>query len=366
MLVLFNSLLSCSQDHSENDDRFKSFINGKEVNLYILRNDSGMEMHVLNYGGRVVKLLVPDKDGNIDDIVLGFDGLDDYRESSEAYFGATIGRYGNRIANGAFTLNGITYKLAQNNGPNALHGGPGGYHHVVWEVVEHDEKHILMRYISEDGEEGYPGRLVVDMVYTLTEENEFKIEYKATSDQHTVVNLTHHSFFNLNGAGSGDVMDHILQIDVPAYTPVDNTLIPSGAIDKVAGTPMDFTMPTAIGERIGYDFEQLKYGGGYDHNWVLEKSAPNALTLAATVVAPANGRKMEVFTTEPGIQFYSGNFLDGSVSGKEGKTYTHRSAFCLETQHFPNSPNQKSFPTTELHPGEVYSQTCIYKFSTVN
>lgn len=363
--IPFLILQGCnSQPHSENDS-FNTEIGGRKVGIYHLKNSNGMEMTVTNYGGRVVSLMVPDRDGVLEDIVLGFDSLEEYQESSEAYFGAAIGRYGNRIAYGRFTLNGQEYQLAQNNGPNSLHGGPGGFHHVVWEVLEADEKHLVLQYTSADGEEGFPGNLEVKMTYMLTEDNEFRIDYHATTDQKTVVNLTHHSFFNLNGAGSGDVMDHILYLNADSFTPVDDTLIPLGSNISVGGTPMDFTHPTAIGERINLGYDQLGYGGGYDHNWVLNKSESGSLTLAASVIAPANGRKMEVFTTEPGIQFYSGNFLDGKVSGKGGNIYIHRSAFCLETQHFPDSPNHPNFPSTVLEPDDVYRQTCIYKFSTV-
>ncbi len=322
-------------------------------------------MTVSNFGAKVVTLLVPDRDGKLADIVLGYDSLKDYQESAEPYFGAAIGRYGNRIANGEFTLGGKTYQLAKNNGPNSLHGGPDGFHNVVWEVVSANEQEIVFSYTSVDGEEGFPGTLSVLMTYVLTEEGEFKITYEASTDKQTVVNLTHHSFFNLNGAGSGEITDHILTLNASAYTPVDSLLIPTGEIASVGGTPMDFRSSVAIGERIEADFQQLAYGKGYDHNWVLDKEEAGVLSLAATVIAPANGRKMEVYTTEPGIQFYSGNFLDGSITGKEDKAYTFRSALCLETQHFPDSPNQANFPSTVLNPGETYTQTCIYKFSVV-
>ncbi|WP_084166293.1 aldose epimerase family protein [Anditalea andensis] len=360
-------LSSSNEKSGESDaqDPFTATVDGKEVAIYKLKNDKGMEIHVLNYGGRVVKIMVPDREGSIDDVVLGFDRLEDYQESSEAYFGAVIGRYGNRIAKGSFSLDGTSYALAINNEPNALHGGPAGFHHVVWEVLEHHDDHIAMKYIAKDGEEGYPGNMEIFMTYTLTDDNGFRIDYEATTDKKTVVNLTHHSFFNLNGAGSGDVMDHILELNASAFTPVDKTLIPVGTILPVANTPMDFTRPTAIGERIGEGDEQLTFGRGYDHNWVLDKAEPGLLTFAAAITAPASGRKMEVFTTEPGIQFYSGNFLNGSVSGKDGKNYIHRSAFCLETQHFPDSPNQETFPSTVLSPGEKYTHTVIYQFSVL-
>ncbi|WP_226390277.1 aldose epimerase family protein [Penaeicola halotolerans] len=343
----------------------EGIIAGKPVQLYTLKNSKGIEMTVSNFGAKVVTLFVPDRDGKLADIVLGYDSLKDYQKSAEPYFGAAIGRYGNRIANGEFTLDGKTYQLAKNNGPNSLHGGPDGFHNVVWEVVSATEQEIVFSYTSVDGEEGFPGTLSVLMTYALTEEGEFKITYEASTDKQTVVNLTHHSFFNLNGAGSGEITDHILTLNASAYTPVDSLLIPTGEIASVGGTPMDFRSSVAIGERIEADFQQLAYGKGYDHNWVLDKEEAGALSLAATVIAPANGRKMEVYTTEPGIQFYSGNFLDGSITGKEDKAYTFRSALCLETQHFPDSPNQANFPSTVLNPGETYTQTCIYKFSVV-
>ncbi len=330
--------------------------------VHTIENRQGLKMEVTNLGAKVMKLMVPDQNGELVDVVLGFDTPEEFAASSESYFGATIGRYGNRIANAKFDLDGNTYTLAANNGPNSLHGGPGGFHNVIWEVVEVTDNQIVFSYLSEDGEEGFPGNLKVTMTYTLTEDNEFKITYEATTDKATVVNLTHHSFFNLSGAGNGDILDHVLMLNADQFTPVNKDLIPTGELKSVKGTPMDFTQATAIGDRIDADFEQLQHGGGYDHNWVLNKDTGSELTLAAKISAPKTGIAMEVWTTEPGIQFYAGNFLNGKVTGKEGKTYPYRGAFCLETQHFPDSPNQPSFPSVRLDPGQEYAHTCIYKF----
>ncbi len=339
----------------------------QEVNPYqilTMSNSKGMEMTVTNLGARVMKLLVPDKNGNLVDVVLGYDNPKEYLTSPEPFFGTAVGRYGNRIAEGKFDLDGQTYSLALNNGANSLHGGPGGFHNVIWSVEEADNSHIVFTYLSQDGEEGFPGNLTVKITYYLTEDNEFKITYEAETDQATPINLTHHSFFNLKGAGNGDILDHELLLKASKYTPVDSTLIPLGSIETVAGTPFDFTKAKPIGRDINMENEQLKFGGGFDHNWVLDKDEKGALELAAVAYSPESGIEMEVSTTEPGIQFYSGNFLDGSAVGKDGIPYEFRSAFCLETQHFPDSPNQPHFPSTILRPGEKYEQTCIYKFGT--
>ena len=344
---------------------FSQEVDGKQVGLYFLKNKNGIEMAVTNYGAKVVALAVPDKNGSFEDIVLGFDNLEDYLNASEKYFGAAIGRYGNRIANGKFTLNGKEYTLATNNGPNHLHGGDKGFESVVWDVTQPDSQRLEFHYLSKDGEEGYPGNLDVKMIYELSDDNEFKISYEAETDDTTVINLTHHSFFNLHGAGNGTVNDHVLMINAGQYTPVDSTLIPTGEIATVSGTPMDFQQATEIGSRVEADFEQLKFGKGYDHNYVLSRGeGTDSLMLAASVLEPQSGRYMEVYTTEPGIQFYGGNFLDGSITGKGGKSYDFRTAFCLETQHFPDSPNQENFPSVVLNPGETYTHTCIYKFGT--
>jgi aldose 1-epimerase len=344
------------------DSAFNKTLPEGEVKLYRLKNANGLEMEVTNFGGRVVSLFVPDREGNFEDVVLGYDSVDEYINNPTSYFGAPIGRYGNRIADALFTLNGETYQLEANNGPNNLHGWPGGYHNVVWTVEESDDQQLVLSYVSEDGHGGFPGTLTVRMTYALTDDNEFKIDYEATTDEPTVVNLTHHSFFNLNGAGNGDILNHKIFIDADFYTPVDSVLIPTGEIAPVDGTSMDFTTAHIIGDRIDDDFDQLNYAGGYDHNWVLNKEGETGAQLAAAVWVPENGRKMEVYTTEPGIQFYAGNFLN-NVEGKDGQTYVKRGALCLETQHFPDSPNQPDFPSVVLNPGDKYTQTCIYKFS---
>ena len=343
---------------------FGTTADGQAVDLYTLTNASGMQAAITNYGGIIVSLKVPDRQGKLADVVLGFDTLKGYLDKPP-YFGAIVGRYGNRIANGKFRLDGHEYTLAQNDHENHLHGGLRGFDKVVWDVkaaVDGKEPELVLHYVSKDGEEGYPGNLDVTITYTLTDANELKIAYRATTDKPTVVNLTNHSYFNLAGAGSGDVLGHELTINADRFTPVAKGLIPTGELRPVKGTPMDFTQPTAIGARIGAADEQLKLGMGYDHNWVLNKTG-KAMTLAARVHEPATGRTMEVLTTEPGLQFYSGNFLDGSNVGKQGMTYKHRYGFCLETQHFPDSPNKPEFPSTLLNPGETYETTTIYRFS---
>jgi aldose 1-epimerase len=338
---------------------------GTPVELYTLRNAKGMEATIMTYGGIVISLKVPDKNGKFDDVVLGHDNLGGYLTNSP-YFGALIGRYGNRIANGKFSLDGVEYTLAKNNGPNHLHGGVKGFDKVVWEVDEaevgeHGPK-LELTYFSKDGEEGYPGNLKVEATYTLTEDNALKIKFKATTDKDTVCNLTHHSYFNL--AGGGDVLDHIVQINADKFTPVDSGLIPTGELMPVAGTPFDFRTPTAIGAHINEtNNEQIKFAGGYDDNWVLNKKSTGELSLAARVSEPTSGITMEVWTTSPGLQFYTGNFLDGTITGKSGRVYQLRDAFCMEPQCFPDSPNHPTFPTTELKPGEIYKNTIIYKFS---
>jgi len=335
---------------------------GKAVEIYTLANTRGSEATIITYGGAVVSLKVPDKKGELGDVVLGFDSIADYEKHS-AFFGPLIGRYGNRIARGKFTLEGKEHLLATNNGENHLHGGIKGFDKVIWTAKSSTDKNganLELSYLSADGEEGYPGNLNIKVVYTLTEDNKLRIVYSATTDKSTVVNLTHHSYFNL--AGGGEILDHRLLLNADRYTPTDKGSIPTGVVSKVAGTPFDFTNETAIGARIGQENEQLKFGRGYDHNWVLTRRG-NGIELAARVYEPTSGRVMEVLTTEPGIQFYSGNFLDGSLLGKGGKQYPYRSGFCLETQHFPDSPNHSNFPTTVLRPGQKYSQTTIYAFS---
>ncbi len=359
------ALFSCTQQKKQpaliEENTFSGTVDGKKAELFTLKNANGITTQITNFGGRVVNLWVPGKDGNFEDIVLGYENLEGYLNSNEIYYGALIGRYGNRIAGGQFELNDTIYELAKNDGENHLHGGKKGFNDVVFNASQPDEQTLELTYLSPHMEEGYPGNLDVKVQYQLTDENELKVEYRATTDRPTPINLTHHSFFNLHGAGNGTVNDHILQLNADFYTPVDEGLIPTGEIAPVEGTPMDFTAPTPIGERLDNDFEQLDFGKGYDHNWVLFP-AENELSFAARVVEPASGRTMEVYTNEPGIQFYGGNFLDGSDTGKYGKVYEHRSAFCLETQHFPDSPNQENFPSTILKPGEEYHSICVYKF----
>ncbi|MDR2037368.1 MAG: galactose mutarotase [Bacteroidales bacterium] len=343
---------------------------GQPVELYTLTNHQGVVMKVTTYGGTITELHVPDKNGKMGDVVLGFDKLDGYispaYEKSNPNFGAIIGRYGNRIAKGKFTLDGVEYTLATNNGENHLHGGNIGFNRVVWNakaIPGEKENSLELTYLSKDMEEGYPGNLQVTVTYTLTDANELKINYKATTDKATPCNLTNHTYFNLSALKQPTNANHELVILADKYTEVDGGLIPTGNLPDVAGTPMDFTTPHKIGERIDADFEQLKLGGGYDHNWVLRNNT-GSLALAVTAYEPESGRFMEVFTTEPGVQFYAGNFLDGTLVGKGNIRYDKRAGFCLETQHFPDSPNQPDFPSTILQPGTTYQTQTIYKFST--
>jgi len=337
---------------------------GKAVDLFTLTNGKGMKVLITNFGGKVVSIFAPGRKGAMADVVLGYDTYPEW-EKGNPYFGALIGRYGNRIAKGRFTLDGKEYKLATNNGPNALHGGPlRGFHNVLWDAKEvrmQGGAGVELSYVSPDGEEGYPGKLETKVTYLLNNQNELAITYGASTTKPTPVNLTHHSFFNLRGAGAGDILGHRLTICADAFTPVDATLIPTGELRPVAGTPFDFRTPHAIGERIGQKDAQLGYGNGYDHNFVLRPE--NGLRLAATVVEPESGRRMDVLTTEPGLQFYAGNFLDGSDKGKGGRVYNFRTAFCLESHHFPDSPNQPKFPNTILRPGETYRSHTVYRFS---
>ena len=339
---------------------------GREVNLFTLTNQNGMEVAITDFGGIVVALKVPDRNGKLDDVVLGYDGLEGYL-SNPAFFGSIIGRYCNRIAHGTFTLQGISYKLPKNDGDNTIHGGPQGFNKRLWtakDVSTNKGKALALTYLSLDSEEGFPGNLSVQVVYTLTDENELSIGYSATTDKDTVVNLTNHSYFNLAGQGNGDILEHQLMIRGDRITPVDATLIPTGELRPVNGTPFDFTHSTVIGARINQDDPQLKLGHGYDHNWVLTPSEKGSPSLAAEAYDPKSGRVLQVLTTEPGLQLYTGNFLDGTIHGKGGKVYNRRYAFCLETQHFPDSPNHPTFPSTELKPGQKYSSTTIFKFST--
>ncbi|MGB4257892.1 MAG: aldose epimerase family protein [Phycisphaerae bacterium] len=339
---------------------------GQTADLYTLTNGNGMKVQITNYGGIITSIVVPDKNGKFEDVALGYDNLADYIKNSP-YFGALIGRYGNRIAGGKFTLDGKEYKLFINNDPNSLHGGKKGFDKVLWkaEPVEGaDVVGLKLTYLSKDMEEGYPGNLNATVWYFLTRDNELQIKYEATTDKPTVVNLTNHSYFNLAGAGNGDVLDHVMMLNADRFLPVDKTLIPTGELRPVKGTPFDFTTPTPIGKNIKADDEQVKFGNGWDHAWVLNKPKAGELTLAARVVEPTSGRMLEMYTTEPAVQFYSGNFLDGTTVGKGGKPYKFRYAFCLEAEHYPDSPNQPKFPSTVLRPGETYRQTTVYKFST--
>ena len=357
---------------------FGTTLDGKKVDLYHLVNAHGMQADITNYGAIVVRLMVPDRYGNLDDVVLGYDHLDDYIKASP-YFGAIVGRYGNRIANGRFTLDGIEYELATNNNGNHLHGGIKGFDKVVWEAEPSkklhegtrfidDEVGVKLTYLSKDGEEGYPGNLKVTVWYVLTCQGVLKIRYEAETDKSTPVNLTHHGYWNLAGAGNGDILGHRLMLRADDFIPVDAGLIPTGEIRPVRGTPMDFTADVfghdanTIGARIDQDDEQLRYGKGYDHSWVLA-CCSGSVSLAARVLEPTTGRVMEISTTEPGIQFYSGNFLDGSNVGKGGKVYEHRYGFCLEPQHFPDSPNKPQFPSTILEPGRKYQSETWYRFA---
>ena len=344
---------------------------GREVQLYSLRNANGVEVEISNYGGTIVRFLAPDRHGQLTDITLGFETVEPYPRKSP-YFGALIGRVGNRIAAGEFQLDGVTYRLAKNNEPGGqpchLHGGEVGFDKVLWKAepaVVEGRPALRLRYTSADGEEGYPGRLDVEVVYSLSDDNGLRIDYVAPTSKPTPVNLTNHAYFNLAGEGSGTILDHQLMIQAARFTPVDKGLIPTGEIAPVAGTPFDFTEFHAIGERIDGDHEQLRFGGGYDHNYVLDARG-GELALAAVVYDPKSGRQLEVLTTEPGLQFYSGNFLDGSLTGKSGHRYVRRGAFCLETQHFPDSVNQPHFPDTILRPGETYQTTTVYRVSVRN
>ena len=340
---------------------FQDTVDGKRTDLFILKNSKGMTAAITNYGGRLVSLLVPDKEGKMRDVVVGFKSLEDYINSTEAYFGATIGRFGNRIAKGKFTLDGKEYTLFANNGPNTLHGGKKGFGDVVWDAAQPNDTTLQLHYVAKDGEEGFPGNLDVTVVYTITGNNEMRLDYRATTDKKTVVNLTNHAFFNLNGEGSGTINNHVLQINADQYTPVDSTLIPLGQHQPVAGTPFDFRQPTAIGARVNDKHEQLQFGKGYDHNFVLNKSS-GGMTHAATVVGDQSRIVMQVYTEEPGLQFYGGNFMQSQNTFKSGAKDDFRTAFCLETQHFPDSPNQPNFPSTVLVPGQTYQTTSIYRF----
>ena len=343
---------------------FEQTVDGKQVSLYKLKNAKGIQVAITNYGARLVSLLVPDKKGKLTDVIIGFDNITDFvSTTTDFYFGAIIGRYGNRIAKAKFKIDGVEYKLAANNGVNSLHGGPKGFENQVWDAKPLEENAVELTYVSADGEEGFPGKLNVKVVYTLTDDNELKIDYEATTDKKTVCNLTNHAFFNLNGPGSGSINGHQLMINAETYTPVDETLIPTGKLEKVEGTPFDFRKSTAIGDRVNDTTNaQIKNGAGYDHNFVLNPNKGAGLNIAATVLGDQSGIFMEVLTTEPGLQFYGGNFMKG-LNTIKGTKDEYRTAFCLETQHYPDSPNQPAFPSTLLEPGKVYKTTSVYKFS---
>jgi aldose 1-epimerase len=367
-LFLFISSLLCgvpSTAWKESLIRKESF--GKTpdgpVDLYTITNTKGVELRVTNYGGIIVSLRLPDKNGSPADIVLGYDNLDGYLKNP-AYFGAIVGRYANRIANGKFTLDGIEYHLAKNNGPNSLHGGLKGFDKVIWHAepfTDQPGSGLILSFASKDGEEGYPGNLKAKVTYTLTDQNELKIDYEATTDKATPLNLTSHSYFNLSGEGNGDILKHELTLNADRFTPVDQTEIPTGDLRSVNGTPMDFTKSTTVGARINDSYEQLLIGHGYDHNFVLNRKG-DGLQLAASVRDPRTGRVLEVYTTEPGVQLYTGNFLDGTITGKHAHVYNQHAALCLETQHFPDSPNHANFPSAILRPGQRYRSSTVYKF----
>jgi aldose 1-epimerase len=348
---------------------FGKLPDGTSVEKYVLRNSLGMQATVLTYGGTLQSLLVPDKHGKTEDMVLGFDDIDGYLNGT-SYFGATIGRFGNRLADGTFSLDGKRYQVPQNDKTNALHGGTKGFDKQIWKAEQVKDKGwvgVKLTYVSADGEMGFPGTLKTEVTYSLNEKNELRIQYHATTDKPTVLNLTNHSYFNLAGAGNGDILDQVAIVHASHYTPVNEKLIPTGELPTVTGTPLDFLKPVAFGKRIREDNQQLKFAeptqGGYDHNWVLDNKG-KVSNVAADVVDPKSGRRLQLFTTEPGVQLYTGNFLDGTVKGKAGKIYPHWGAFTLETQHFPDSPNQPNFPSTRLDPGKAYSQTTVFRFSS--
>lgn len=343
---------------------FQGGYKGKKTNLYFLSNKNGMKVAITNFGARVVSIMAPDRNGHFADIALGHDSLGGYTHSKEEYFfGAIIGRYANRIAKGTFKLDGKTYHLPINNPPNSLHGGNTGFFTQVWNAKQLNNQNLLLSFDSPNMQDGYPGNLKIQVLYTLTQNNDLRIEYTAITDKPTVVNFTNHTYFNLSGAGSGKITNEILTLNADYYTPIDSTEIPTGKIVPVKGTPFDFTHPTAIGKRINEKNQQLKYAKGYDDNFILNKKEPYQLSFAAKVYDPQSGRVLEVYTTQPGIQFYSGNFLDGVV-GKGGKPYNFRTAFTLETQHYPDSPNHPNFPSTVLLPNHIFHSITIYKFRT--
>ena len=350
--------------HGIKRESFGKTPEGNPVSVFTMTNSHRLEVRIMNFGAIVLSLRTPDRTGRLDDVVLGFDNLEPYF-TNDPHFGSIIGRYANRIANGKFTLDGVTYSLPKNNGPNTLHGGLKGFDKRLWQAEPRenpDSVALVLRYTSKDGEEGFPGNLNTKVTYSLSDADEFTIDYEATTDKATPVNLTSHSYFNLAGQGTGDVLAHELLINADRFTPVNNNLIPTGELRAVQGTPLDFTKATPIGARINSDYEQMTLGNGYDHNFVINRKE-SGMALAARVREPSTGRILEIYTTEPGVQFYSANFLDGTITGKQGRVYKRHYAFCLETEHYPDSPNHPSFPSTILRPGQTYRSRTIYKFS---
>ena len=370
LILIFSFIVIVCNNYSKKATIKKNYFgvlsNGEKVDIYYMKNTKGIELKIMNYGGAIVSAIVPDKNGNFADIVLGHDSFQGYLKANP-YFGAIVGRYANRIAKGKFTLNGKVYTLATNNGQNHLHGGIKGFDKRIWNatpLITPNGVALKLSYLSKNGEEGYPGNLNVVVTYTLNNNNELRINYSASTDQTTIVNLTNHTYWNL--AENGDILNHRIMINADKFTPVDSTLIPTGEIKSVYGTPFDFRKFRPIGDQINADNIQLKYAnGGYDLNWVLNKDEHDSLYLAARVTEPISGRVLEVWSTEPGLQFYSGNFLDGSITGKNGQIYKKHTAFALEAQHFPDSPNHPNFPSVVLKPGQEYKQTTIYKFKTI-
>lgn len=368
MIAAVTALVSCSDKGSVTllpTSDFETVVDGKDVSLYTLKN-ADLVMQVTNFGGRVVSLWTPDKNGNYEDVVLGYNNIDTYvNNTGERFLGAVVGPYANRIAAGTYAIGKETYNFPKNNNGQTLHGGLKGLDMVVWDVFAADDSTLVLTYTHPDGQEGMPGNLDIFMTYTLTSENEFKVEYLAQTDKPTHVNISHHSFFNLKGEGNGTINDHILYINASHTTPVNEVLIPSGEVADVTGTPFDFRQAKAIETDLYAENEQLKNGAGYDHNWVLDRQTDGQLELAASVLEPASGRYMEVWTDQPALQFYGGNFFDGSSTGKYGKALRYRESIALETQKYPDTPNHDNFPSTLLNPGEDYTHVCVYKFSTV-
>lgn len=368
-LFLFTllSIVSCQKKQEDKmnieEKLFGTLDDGTKVNIFSLQNKNGAKAEITNYGAIVVSLYMPDKKGDFKDVVFGFDSLSGY-VNDKSFIGSTVGRYGNRIGKGKFSLDGNVYQLSLNDGNNHLHGGPKGFYKVVWDAkpkMTDNGPSVILNYFSKDGEEGYPGNLKIQVIYTLTNNNELKIDYSATTDKPTIINPTHHSYFNISGDPAKSILDEELMINADNFTPVDSESITTGEILPVEGTPMDFRKPEKIGSRIDGDYQQLKFGKGYDHNWVIN-NADGSLKEVASLYDSLSGRLMEIYSTEPGIQFYSGNFIDGSLTGKGGVKYNFRNALCLETQHYPDSPNKDNFPSVRLNPGETYTQHTIYRF----